>query len=481
MNRMFSLEEIISAVNGRLVIGSDCKMEEPVAVTGVSKDTRTIEPGQMYVALVGDNFDGHSFCSQALEKGASLLLVSDISYLPTKSLAVLVDDTRVALGLLARHYRFKIGAKVIAVTGSVGKTSTREMIAAGLSGTHKVYSTKANLNNDVGLPMTILSAPIDTEVLVLEMGMRLRGEISYLTSIACPDIAVITNIGFSHIERLGTQREILLSKFEITEGLVAGGVLAINGDDQILTEYALENITIANLIASSNITKEASPNNFGICVKADDIKISPNETVFDIRIMTARSTQVIKDVRVNAPGVHHVRNATFAFICACALNSDFGKVREGIASYEPMAGRGEVLKGSRITVIDDAYNAAPESMELAFSNLDIIGKNRKIAVLGGMLELGDYAPMLHENIGRDAGTYRFDKIFLMGDNKDDFVRGLLSEDEDACYEVFENVSDLEKSLAEYITDGDTILFKASNAFGFQKLAGNIFGEMNKGG
>ena len=189
MNQMFSLEEIISAVNGKLIIGSDCKMNEPVYVSGVSKDTRTIEPGQMYVALVGENFDGHSFCNMALEKGASLLLVSDISYLPTKCLAVLVDDTRVALGLLARHYRFKIGAKVIAVTGSVGKTSTREMIAAGLDKSFKVYSTKANLNNDIGLPMTILSAPIDTEVLVLEMGMRLRGEISYLTSIACPDIS----------------------------------------------------------------------------------------------------------------------------------------------------------------------------------------------------------------------------------------------------------------------------------------------------
>ncbi|MCR5804001.1 MAG: UDP-N-acetylmuramoyl-tripeptide--D-alanyl-D-alanine ligase [Clostridia bacterium] len=478
MNQMFSLEEIISAVNGKLIIGSDCKMNEPVFVSGVSKDTRTIEPGQMYVALVGENFDGHSFCNMALEKGASLLLVSDISYLPTKCLAVLVDDTRVALGLLARHYRFKIGAKVIAVTGSVGKTSTREMIAAGLDKSFKVYSTKANLNNDIGLPMTILSAPIDTEVLVLEMGMRLRGEISYLTSIACPDIAVITNIGFSHIERLGSQKEILLAKFEITEGLVAGGVLALNGDDKFLADYALENITIANLVASSNITKDVSPNNYGICVKAENIAISPSKTSFDIDIKTSKTTQIIKDVIVNAPGVHHVRNATFAFICAAALNADFEKVKEGIASYEPMAGRGAVLEGDKITVIDDAYNAAPESMELSFSNLDIIGKGRKIAVLGGMLELGDYAPMLHEKVGKSAGSYNFDKIFLMGDNKDDFVSGLLSEDKDSCYEVFDNISDLEKSLREYITDGDTILFKASNAFGFQKLARTISEELN---
>ena len=478
MKQMFSLEEIISAVNGRLIIGSDRDMGEPVVVTGISKDTRTIEPGQMYVALVGDNFDGHSFCSQALEKGASLLLVSDISYLPTKSLAVLVDDTRIALGKLASHYRFKIGAKVVAVTGSVGKTSTREMIAAGLKEQFKVYSTKANLNNDIGLPMTILSAPIDTEVLVLEMGMRLRGEISYLTNVACPDIAIITNVGYSHIERLGSQKEILLSKFEITEGLVAGGVLAVNGDDSFLTDYSLENVSIANLIASANVTKDASVNNFGICVKAENVEIGPNLTKFDVKIMTSKSTQVVTDVKINASGIHHVRNAMFAFICAAALNEDFEKVKKGIFTYEAMAGRGAVLQGSSITVIDDAYNAAPESMETAFANLDLIGKGRKIAVVGGMLELGDYAPMLHEKVGEAAGSYDFDKIFVMGDNKDDFIKGLVSKKSNADYEVFDNISDLEESLREYINDGDTILFKASNAFGFQKLANRIFEEKN---
>ena len=478
MNRMFSLEEIISAVNGRLIIGSDRRMDEPVAVTGVSKDTRTIKPGEMYVALVGDNFDGHSFCSMALEKGASLLLVSDISYLPTKSLAILVDDTKVALGLLARHYRFKIGAKVIAVTGSVGKTSTREMIASGLRKAFKVYSTKNNLNNDIGLPMTILSAPADTEVLILEMGMRLRGEISYLTSIACPDIAIITNVGFCHIERLGSQKEILKAKFEITEGLVAGGVLAVNGDDQFLTDYALENITIANLIACANITRELSVSNFGICVKACNISISADDTVFDIKIMTNKTTIDIKDVKVMSPGIHNVRNALFAFICAAALNADFDKVKEGLGTYQLMGGRGAILTGSKITVIDDAYNAAPESMELAFANLDIIAKSRKICVLGGMLELGDYARDLHNQIGRNAGTYHFDKFFVMGDQKADFIEGLKMTDPKADVSVFENISDLEESLREYVKDGDTILFKASNAFHFEDLAKKIYEELN---
>ena len=327
---MFSLEEIVSAVNGQLIIGSDRRMDKPVTVTGVSKDTRTIKEGELYVALVGDNFDGHSFCSMALEKGASLLLVSDASYLPTTSLAVLVDDTRIALGLLARHYRFKLGAKVIAITGSVGKTSTREMISAGLSDSFKVYSTKANLNNEIGLPMTILSAPEDTEVLVLEMGMRARGEISYLTSIACPDIAIITNVGFSHISRLGTQKNILLSKFEIVEGLVAGGVLAVNGDDKLLTDYSLENVSIANLIASVNIDRTPSPKNFGIFVKASDIVIGEKETRFNVNITFTHDTISIKDVKVNVSSM----GLTAPLIIPEIKLQNLGKPGEGITAAE---------------------------------------------------------------------------------------------------------------------------------------------------
>ena len=475
---MFSLEEIVSAVNGQLIIGSDRRLDEPITVTGVSKDTRTIKEGELYVAIVGENYDGHSFCSQALEKGASLLLVSDASYLPTTSLAVLVDDTVEALGMLARHYRFKLGAKIVAVTGSVGKTSTREMIAAGLRDSFRVFSTKANENNDIGLPMTILQAPEDTQVLVLEMGMRLKGEISYLTSIACPDIAVITNIGYSHIERLGSQKDILLAKFEIVEGLVAGGVLAVNGDDELLTSYSLENVSIANLIASVNVDHIPSPKNFGIFVKAEDIEIEENKTTFDLNITSAMSHFRVENVKVNASGVHHVRNAMFAFVCAAALNADFDKVKAGIETFENMGGRGQILKSPSITVIDDGYNAAPESVETAFANLSILkSEGRKICVLGGMLELGDFSSMLHERVGEVAGKYGFDKFFVIGDDRESFRQGLLSEDADADIEVFDTKEDMTKALRGYLKKNDTVLFKASHFFGFEKLASEIYEEM----
>ncbi len=482
MKQMFSLDEIVSAVNGQLIIGSDCKMDGTVYVSGVSKDTRTINPGELYVALVGENFDGHSFCAMALEKGASVLLVSDASFLPTTCLAVLVEDTRVALGQLAKNYRFKLaqnGTKVIAVTGSVGKTSTREMIAAGLSASLKVYSTKANLNNDIGLPMTILSAPMDTEVLIVEMGMRLRGEISYLTNIACPDIAVITNVGFCHIERLGSQNEILLAKCEILEGLVPGGVIAINGDDKLLTDYIRENASYAHVIASANVESEPVSNRFGVSVKAMNVDITDEGTKFDIKVTFPDRCIDIQNILVKAHGVHHVRNAIFAFVCAAILNGDFDSAREGVASYVAMAGRGLVKNNSKITVIDDAYNAAPESMELAFANLEIIAKTRrKVAVIGGMLELGDYSPMLHERVGEFASKYSIDKFFVMGDDAKSFVKGLEASGNNHNYEVFDDLASLETSLKSYLEKDDVVLFKASNAFGFQKLAQRIYEEVN---
>lgn len=478
MNQMFTLDEAVSAVRGQLIKGSSCEAEYPKFFTGVSKDTRTINQGELYVALIGENFDGHSFCGKALEAGAAAVLVSDVSFLPTNCIAILVEDTRVALGQLARAYRDKLGingAQVIAVTGSVGKTSTREMITAGLSASCNVYSTKANLNNDIGLPMTILSAPMDTDVLVLEMGMRLRGEISYLTKIAAPDIAVITNVGFSHIERLGSQKEILLAKCEICEGLKPGGVLAINGDDKLLTDYALANVSFANIVATANVTTEPGFNCFGVSVLAKNVTVTEDGTSFDVDIHYGNSCDNITNILVNAHGIHHVRNALFAFVSAAILKLDYEETKKGVASYTAMGGRGLVKSNSRYTIIDDAYNAAPESMELAFANLDVIAKDRRrVAVVGGMLELGDFAAELHERVGQSAGKYDISKYFIMGDNADSFVEGLMKTNANANYEVYKSVEDLEKCLKEYLEDGDVVLFKASNAFGFQKLADRIY-------
>ncbi|MCR5529673.1 MAG: UDP-N-acetylmuramoyl-tripeptide--D-alanyl-D-alanine ligase [Saccharofermentans sp.] len=471
MRNMMTLEEVSSAVNGK-VVNKSVNGYTPIHITGVSKDTRTIEEGNIYVAIDGERFKGHDFTSNAIESGASCVLVNDADKIPAGAVGIVVEDTVKALGDLARAYRFKLGAKVICVTGSVGKTSTREMIACALSSSFKVFSTKRNENNEIGLPMTILTAPEDTEVLVLELGMRLRGEIAYLTEVACPDIAVITNVGYSHIERLGSQKEILLAKSEITEGLTEGGILAVNADDELLFNYSRDNVPIGNGLAGVRVTTDTS------CPTGEVMNCPVMVTGYDVDFedgcrfkVNISSCGKDFDVKLGLNGIHNVRNALFALLCAHLTGADMTKTTEALSSYEQMNGRGKVTDKDGIRIINDAYNAAPESMKAAFFNLDIMGRGRrKVAVLGGMLELGDYAPLLHEQVGKDCGAYDIDKIFVTGDNKEDFLRGLLAVRPEADCVLCEDTADIKKKIESFASEGDCILFKASNAFGFEKLA-----------
>ena len=473
MRKMLSLDEITSAVSGKTV-NKGLILNDVLFVSGVSKDTRTIEAGNLYVAIDGANFKGHDFCAQALEKGAAAVLVSDETKIPMGSIGIVVEDTVKALGDLARLYRFKMNAKVICVTGSVGKTTTREMIAAAVGASKKVWSTKFNENNEIGLPMTILSAPEDSDVLVLELGMRLRGEISYLTNIACPDIAVITNVGYSHIERLGSREEIRLAKTEIVEGLTEGGILVVNADDKFLFDYCRNNVPIGKGLAGVRLCDEGEAPGSGVTncpvmIYGNNIEYGEGSTFEAVATGIGFPSDI--KVNLNINGKHNVRNALFALICAHLTGADVASAVGALEDYRDMKGRGQTIDNGRYIVINDAYNAAPESMEAAFFNLSVTGKGRrKVAVLGGMLELGDWAAELHENIGRDCGRYHFDKIFVTGDNRDDFVRGLLESDKNADYVLCSDTDDVRSKTEEYIADGDCILFKASNAFGFEALA-----------
>ena len=254
---MFTLEEVKKAVGGRLVSKTDeIVFATAVEITGVSTDTRKIKPGELFIALKGENFDGNDYLAKAMELGAPALITDDERLVPEGANAVIVEDTVKALGLLASHYRFKLGCKVIAVTGSVGKTSTRMMITEVLKTGLKVHSTSKNNNNEIGMAQTILSAPEDSEVIVVEMGMRGPGEISYLTKIARPDIAIITNVGYSHIGRLGSKDAILNAKMEITEGLTDGGIIAINSDDRKLFDHCVKVLTINNFIAGIQVSSD---------------------------------------------------------------------------------------------------------------------------------------------------------------------------------------------------------------------------------
>ncbi len=471
MRRMFSFDEIVAAVGGT-VVNRKGAIGGTVFISGVSTDTRTIEEGNVYIALKGENFDGHNYTSQAVEKGACAVIVNSATKIPSNSIGIVVKDTLKALGDIASHYRFKLGCKVIAVTGSVGKTTTREIIKAALEPSFNVWSTKNNLNNEVGLPKTILSAPENTEILVLEMGMRGRGQIDYLTNIAHPDIAVITNVGYSHIGILGSREEIRAAKTEIINGLTEQGILMVNGDDDFLFDYVRNIIPLNNGLAAVSVNDklEGAVMNCPVCVSAYNLKENSGMD-FDVAFSMGEKRRSMENVHISIGGEHNVRNACFAILCADLLKADMDKTLEAIASYAPMDGRGKTYHGRNYTVINDAYNASPESMAAAFRNLDATNPgSRKVAVLGGMLELGDVSASLHEQTGRECGRYGFDKIVVTGDDRKDFIKGLRSVSSGADVVSCADTNEVRKKISDIIKPGDTVLFKASHSFGFEELA-----------
>ena len=468
---MFTLEEVVTAVGGNICAPGIAEVQaSSICIKGVSKDTRTIKNGDIYLAIRGERFDGHDFISDAVSKGTVCVLADRREKIPEGVIAVIVKDTVTAIGLLAKYYRLKLGCKTVCVTGSVGKTSTREMVACVLSSGMKCFSTKMNENNEIGMPMTILSAPLDTEVLVLELGMRLKGEISYLTNIACPDIAIITTVGYSHIERLGSREAIMDAKCEIIEGLGSGGMIIVNGDDQTLVKKVQSMVPFSTIVASVSVSGHNSQ--LPVEAYAENIKFEKNGgVVFDCIVRRIESTVHIKDASLTLNGVHNVRNALFAILCGAVLKIPREKSIKAIAGFVQPKGRGMVHFTDRYIVIDDAYNASPESMEAAFGNLSVIGHGRrKVAVLGGMLELGDYSAKLHKQVGKTCAGFGFDQILITGDNRKEFIDGVRSLDKNIDIIECVDTADVKKKLAETVRDGDVLLFKASHSFGFEKLA-----------
>ncbi len=471
MNKMFSLDEVVAAVKGN-VVNRKGKMGGTIFVTAVSTDTRTIEENNLYIALKGENFDGHNFVGMAVDKGACAVVVDRVSAVPEGAVGIVVKDTLVALGDLARHYRFKLGCKVVGITGSVGKTTTREMIRTALEPSFKVVSTQKNLNNEIGMPLTILGAPRGTEVLVLEMGMRGRGQIDYLTKIACPDIACITNVGYSHIGILGSREEIRAAKTEIINGLTDYGVLLVSGDDSFLFDYVRNIIPLNNGLAAVSVDGKLQGNvmNCPVCISASNIEENDGMS-FDVTVAIGGEVKLSHKNKIALGGEHNVRNACFALLCADLLGADLDKAEAAISAYTPMEGRGKTYHGKKYTIINDAYNASPESMKAAFGNLNITNPgSRKICIVGGMLELGDEASKLHEQTGMSCGEYNFDVVIVTGDDQDSFVKGMNSKNSTSQIIKCKDTEEVRVKACEIIKDGDTVLFKASHSFGFEKLA-----------
>ena len=408
---------------------------------GANNDTRILQPGQLFIVLQGAR-DGHSFIPAAMEKGAAAVLCSrKVGDYP----AIYVDDPRKALGDIARQELQRINAKVVAVTGSVGKSTTKEMIAAVLGSTFKISKTPANHNNDIGMPMAILSMPLDTEVAVLEMGMNHFREIAYLSDIAHPDVGVIINIGTMHIEYLGSQLGIRQAKMEIVEGMSPNGMLLLNGDDTLLRYLDQKPQQRITYFGASE----------GCHVRACDVWQDGDKLRFRVE-----AGKLSFPVALTLEGEHFVGDAMAAICVGLKLAVPYDRIVESLASFQNMSGRQEIYKEGDYTIIKDCYNAGPESMAAA---LGVLGNRhgRRIAVLGDMLELGDCAQAEHYKVGRIAAE-KADMVFAYGPFAGRVIDGTITGGmPETMGRAFEDRDELVKALKRAAMPGDIILFKAS--------------------
>ncbi len=413
-----------------------------VTFLGAGIDSRKIEPGQLFVALKAAR-DGHDFIPMALEKGAAAVLCE---HCDGDFPAIVVADPRRALGDIARQERKRIGMKVVGVTGSVGKSSTKEMIACVLERSFRVSKTPANFNNDLGMPMSILAMDEHTQVAVLEMGMNHFREIAYLTSIARPDVAVIINIGTMHIEHLGSQEGILRAKLEILEGMREDGRIVLNGDDPLLWG------------SRKSIPLKAAY--FGVENPDCTIRGSQIEETEGMLRFWATCGNLTFPVEMALEGQHYVSDALAAVAVGMELGVDPSKIQESLSQFRNMAGRQEIFEAKGCTIIKDCYNAGPESMAAA---LNVLGNRtgRKIAVLGDMLELGVCTQAEHYRIGRIAAE-KADVVLAYGPNGGRVVDGALTGGLSAAHaRAFESHGDLAAALRRMAKPGDVILVKGS--------------------
>ena len=422
---------------------------ENVEFLGASNDTRLLQKGQLFVALQGAR-DGNAFVPAAMEKGAAAVLCSRVM---GDYPAILVEDTRIALGKIAAGERQRLPMKVVGITGSVGKSTTKEMVAAVLESTFRTAKTPVNHNNDIGMPMAILAMPEDTQVAVLEMGMNHFREMAYLSQIGKPDVAVIVNIGTAHIEFLGTVSGILKAKMEIAEGMAPDGLLLLNGDDVMLRNLDQEIPQTVRYFGSDE----------GCACRCGDIR---SEDGF-LRFRVDQGERSFP-VEMHLEGRHFVSDAMAAIAVGLELGVPPEKIQTSLLNFKNLAGRQETFCRFGFTFIKDCYNAGPESME---ASLHVLGdkKGRKIAVLGDMLELGDRASAEHYRVGRIAAE-RVDWVLACGPNAQRVVSGCLTGGmPDSRALAFSDQGALLCELQRIAKPGDVLLFKGSRGMHMENI------------
>ena len=446
------VKDIIEKCNGKLIIGN-----ENTILDNFNKDTRVLNKDDIYVGIKGENFEGSNLYKDAFEKGAKGCIVNnidlDIDYLKSleDKFLIVVDDTIKCLQELATYKRSLYDIPVIGVTGSVGKTSTKDIIASVLSKKFNVCKTIGNYNNHIGVPLTILSLK-DEDCLVVEMGMNNLGEISVLSKIAKPTVSVITNVGTAHIGLLGSRENILKAKLEILEGMDNNGILVINNDNDLLHKYYLEN-------------KDKNIKTFGIINESD---FYANE----IKLNELSSTYKYLDnlINVSVPGEVFVLNSLCALLIGNLFNISIEDIKDGINNFELTKRRMQIEKYKGMTIINDCYNANLDSMKSSIKYLGSLNNTRKIAILGDMLELGSYSENLHRELGRFINENNIDVVITVGEFSK-YINEELKIKENS-YNYTNNEDALEK-IKNIIKEGDTILIKSSLGMKFIEIYNGI--------
>lgn len=466
--RAMTVGEIAAACGGKLLRGA-----ADAVVTHVSIDSRDVPEGTLFVPLIGEKTDAHRFIGQAAAQGAAAALTAEGDPFAATGgqgeaaedfSLIEVQDTLRALQALGAAYRSRLRLPLVGVTGSVGKTTTREMIAAALSAGLAVYKTPSNHNGQIGVPLTLMEIEEKAEIGVIEMGMSMPGEMGRLSRLVRPDVAVFTNIGLAHIEQLGTQENIRKEKLHIQDGMPENAVLFFNGEDPLLRECEVR----------QGFRRVLYGRDEGCDVRAEDIRLQEGCACFAALVGGQRIP-----VRLHVYGEHQVLNALAALALAAHFGVDLFRAAEKLAEFRGCRHRQQIFSHRGVTVVDDSYNASPASMRAA---LDILGgldsAKRRIAVLADMKELGSGAELLHREIGRYIGENRkAELLFTLGPLAELIaaeVRAAVPEDIAVC--SFQEREALETALRAEVREGDAVLFKGSNSMQLSQLADRMSGN-----
>lgn len=471
-----SVKQIVEAAKGRLLLGN-----EDQAVRAISLDSRNMAGQDLFVPIIGEKVDAHRFICQAILNGAVAVFTSahenaaqveaairDWEKLgnnpePIRHAAwIAVEDTKKALQDLGVYCRSRITIPLVGITGSVGKTTTREMIAAALNAGFKVYRTPGNSNSQVGVPITMSSIPSEAGIAVIELGMSEPGEMEKIARVACVDSAVVTNIGIAHIEQLGSQENILREKLHIQDGMNPEGILFVNGDDPLLADIQAEG-------GRRTIRYGMSA---GCEYRAEDVRLDEGYPVF-----TAVHGEKRTPVRLQVMGTHMVGNAMAALAVAAEYGVDMEAAARKLGEFGGYKGRQQIHEFQGMTIIDDSYNASPVSMKAGLEVLSSMKPGaRKIAVLADMKELGPDTVEFHREIGRYIAEHPVDQVLLYGELAAAIGQGIREAGGQSPFQLCDNLEQVEEWLKREAKNGDCILFKGSNSMKLGEAVAEFMGQ-----